>query len=337
MDPSVAVIVPCRNERDFIEDCVRQLLCQRAAPAAYEVVVVDGMSDDGTRAILGRLAGEDARVRVLDNPGRIVSSALNLGIAATASDVVIRVDGHARVAPDFVRTNLELLDEHPDAWSVGGPIVHRGRGRFARGVAAAMSSLLGAGGARHRLEDYEGYAEGAVFPAIRREVFARIGEFDEALVRNQDDEFNFRMTAAGGKIFISPRVRHEYFVRGSARKLFRQYLQYAYWKVQVMRKHKKVIAWRHLVPALFVVGAPICAVAALVAPPASFAALLPLWLYAGIVTGFFASLLAQKRDPGVAASAAAAVVIMHVAYGLGTLVGLVSPKSARRAMEGISR
>lgn len=336
MPPSVAVIVPCRNERDFIEDCVRQLLRQEATPPGYEVVVVDGMSDDGTRAVLRRLCDEHPRVRLFDNPARIVSSALNIGIRATASDVVIRVDGHARVAPDFVRTNLQLLDEHPEAWSVGGPIVHRGRGRFARGVAAAMSSLLGAGGARHRLEDYEGYAEGAVFPAIRREVFARIGGFDETLVRNQDDEFNFRITTAGGKIFISPRVRHEYFVRGSARKLFRQYLQYAFWKVQVMRKHRKVIALRHLVPALFVVGAPACAVAALLAPPASLAALAPLWLYGAIVTGFFIWMLARERDAGVAACAAVAVVIMHVAYGLGTLVGVVSPRSAP-AMEGISR
>ena len=337
MPASVAVIVPCRNERDFIEDCVRQLLRQEAAPADYEIVVVDGMSDDGTRAILRRLCAEHPRVRLLDNPRRIVSSALNLGIGATSSDVVIRVDGHARVAPDFVRANLQLLDEHPEAWSVGGPIVHRGRGRFARGVAAAMSSLFGAGGARHRLESYEGYAEGAVFPAIRREVFARIGGFDETLVRNQDDELNFRITGAGGKIFISPRVRHEYFVRATAPKLFRQYLQYAFWKVQVMRKHKKVIALRHLVPALFVVGAPVCVVAAVLAPPASFAALAPLWLYGALVAGFFLSRLARERDPGVAAAAAAAVVIMHVAYGLGTLVGIASPRRARPAMEGISR
>jgi glycosyltransferase involved in cell wall biosynthesis len=325
-DPSVSVIVPIRNEGGYVEDCLRALLTQNNLPASFEILVVDGMSDDDTRDKVRALAAHEPRLCLIDNPARIVSSALNLGIAQARGDVIIRVDGHTRVAPDFIRQNLALLAEHPEAWSVGGPIAHRGKTTFARGVAAAMSSRLGVGGARHRREDYEGYAEGAVFPAFRRDVFAKVGLFDEQLVRNQDDEFNFRITSNGGKIYISPRVRHDYYVRGTLGGLARQYAQYAYWKVAVMRKHRRVIAARHLAPAAFVVGAPACALAAVVLPPPlAWLALVPLAGYGALLAGVFAGAFARDKSLAVAASAVVATVGMHVAYGVGTLAGIAAP------------
>jgi GT2 family glycosyltransferase len=342
-DPSVTVLVPCRNERRFIESCVRTLLEQRDRPARYDILVVDGMSDDGTREILARLADEDPRVRVFDNPRRIVSTALNIGIRASTSDVLIRVDGHARVGPGFVRANLQLLAEHPEAWVVGGPIAHRGSTAFARGVALAMSSWFGAGGARHRSENYQGYAESAQFPAIRRWVFARVGLFDEGLIRNQDDEFNLRITKAGGRIFISPIVEYEYYVREHPGALFRQYLQYGYWKVQVMRKHHRVAALRHLAPLVLVGIAPASLVAGLLAPmPVGPILLAPFGVYAMLAGAFFAVSVVRTSDVTVAASGAFAATTMHVAYGLGTLFGLLAPPGTARAglraaMERMSR
>jgi cellulose synthase/poly-beta-1,6-N-acetylglucosamine synthase-like glycosyltransferase len=343
LDPSVTVVVPCRNERAFIESCLESLLEQRGQPLRYEIVVVDGMSDDGTREILSRVASQEPRVRVLDNPQRIASTALNIAIRNSTSDVIIRVDGHVRVALDFVRASLRLLAEHPEAWTVGGPVVHRGRTTFARGVAVAMASWFGVGGARHRSEDYEGYAEGAVFPAIRRRVFTWVGLFDETLVRNQDDEFNLRITEAGGSIYISPRVKHEYYVRERVDALFRQYLQYGYWKVQVMRKHRKVVAPRHLVPVAFAVMVPISLVGSVLAPALIKPLLLvPLAAYTALALTFFGGTMARTRHVGIAAAATLAAATMHAAYGLGTLLGLVAPPataagSLRAAMERISR
>jgi glycosyltransferase involved in cell wall biosynthesis len=335
--------VPCRNEATFIESCLRALLDQRDPPARYEILAVDGMSDDGTREILARLAEQDSRVRVLDNPQRIASTALNLAIARSTSDVIIRVDGHVRVAPDFVVASLGLLARHPEAWVVGGPVVHRGRTTFARGVAVAMASWFGVGGARHRSEDYEGYAESAVFPAIRRSVFTKIGLFDEELVRNQDDEFNLRVIEAGGRIYISPRVKHEYFVRERPGALFLQYLQYGYWKVQVMRKHRKVIAPRHLVPAAFALIVPVSLVGGVLASPSFKPILLvPLAAYVALAATFWAGTLVRTGAPGIAASATLAAATMHAAYGWGTLLGLASPPATaaaglRATMERISR
>ena len=318
--------MPIRNEHTFIEDALCALLAQERLPERYEIVVVDGMSDDGTREIVSRLAASDPRIRMLDNPQRIVSSALNIGIASTTSEVIVRVDGHTRVAPDFIRANLELLAEHPEAWSVGGPIAHRGKTALARGIAAAMSSRFGVGGASHRDEAYEGYAEGAVFPAFRRTIFSVVGLFDELLVRNQDDEFNFRITDRGGKIYISPRVKHDYYVRGSLKALARQYLQYSYWKVAVFRKHKKLIAARHVAPVVFVVGAPACALAATLSPPPfNWLAAAPLAAYGSLLLASAGSVAIRERDLLVGVSAGIAIATMHVAYGTGTILGILAP------------
>ncbi len=321
-DPSVTVVVPVRNEAKHIEACVRALLAQRDLPAQYEVLVVDGDSDDGTRDILDRIAFEDRRLRVLSNPKRIVPTALNVGIRSSTADIIIRVDGHTVVADDFVRQNLQLLEEHPEAWSVGGPIAHRGSSDRARGIAAAMSSPIGVGGARHRFENYEGYAEGTAFPAFRRWVFDKIGLFDEDLVRNQDDELNFRITRGGGLVFISPRVKHTYYVRDSFKALFQQYLQYAYWKVVVMRKHGRVISPRHLVPGAFIVVMPVAIGAAVVLPPPlSWLAALPIASYGGMLAYLGARTAIELQSVTVGVAAARAAATMHVAYGIGTVLG----------------
>ncbi len=328
----MSVVVPVRNEAGFIEQTLRSLLDQVDAPASYEVLVIDGMSDDSTRTIIEQLASADPRLRLLDNPTRTVPTALNIGIRAASGEIIIRVDGHTTVARDFIRANLTLFDEHPEAWSVGGPIAHRGKTRVARAIAGAMSSAIGVGGASHRFEAYEGYAEGTAFPAFRRWVFEQIGMFDEHLIRNQDDELNFRITRAGGRIFISPRVKHDYFVRGSYKALFAQYMQYAYWKVEVMRKHKRVIAPRHLVPGVFVVAMPLCVGASLLLPfPLSLAPASAVLAYGSLLGWLAVDVGVREGDARIGLGAAAAAATMHAAYGLGTLIGIASrPGSGSR-------
>jgi succinoglycan biosynthesis protein ExoA len=205
-----------------------------------------------------------------------------------------------------------------------------------------MSSPVGVGGASHRFEDHEGFAESTAFPAFRRWVFDRIGLFDEQLVRNQDDELNFRIHEGGGKIFISPRVKYDYYVRGSARALFRQYMQYAYWKVEVMRKHGKVVAVRHLVPVAFFVGVPVCVVTAAVVPPIAPLALAPIAAYGAMLGAFAVKTAIAERDVAVGLGAAAAAAIMHTAYGWGTIAGVLAPPGRAagpiaRAMQKMSR
>jgi glycosyltransferase involved in cell wall biosynthesis len=249
--PFVTIIIPCRNEKKFIESCVRSILSQQSPPGGFELIIADGMSDDGTRTILNKLAEEDSRLHVIDNPGRIVSTGLNSGIRVAQGKVIVRMDAHTEYASDYLRQCVTILQETA-AENVGGPWVAKGKGLMGEAIAAAFQSPFGGGGARAHNPDYEGRVDTAYLGCWPREVFDRIGLFDEELVRNQDDEFNLRLTRAGGKIWQSPRIKSWYSPRRNLGALFKQYMQYGYWKVRVIQKHKLPASIRHLIPGGFV-------------------------------------------------------------------------------------
>src|SRR5262245_1439223 len=160
-EPAVSIVVPCRNERDHIETALRSILAQEAPPGGFDVIVADGMSDDGTRQILTRLANEDPRLRIVDNPGRTAPCGRNMGVRNAGWSYVARLDAHSEYAPDYLRNCVELLEEHPEICCSGGPIISQGKSIFGQAVAMAMSHPVGIGNAKHRLPNYEGYAEGA--------------------------------------------------------------------------------------------------------------------------------------------------------------------------------
>lgn len=250
----LSVVIPCRNERQHIETCVRSVLRQERPSGGMEVIIADGLSDDGTREVLDCLAKEHPELHVVDNPHRVTPCAMNTGITQARGNYIAILGAHCHYASNYLRTCVELLDEHPEASCAGGPIVSVGKSLFGQAVAAAMSHPIGIGNAKHRYPDFEGYAEGAGFPVFRREVFETIGLYDETLVRNQDDELNYRLIKQGGKVFLSPRARSTYFVRESLGSLFRQYFGYGYWKVAVIKKHRMPASFRHLIPPVFVSG-----------------------------------------------------------------------------------
>ena len=214
------------------------------------MIVADGMSDDGTRAILEQFAKTEPRLKIVDNPNRIVSTGLNAALAVARGKVIIRMDAHTEFARDYVRSCLEVL-EATGADNVGGPWVAKGSGQVGRAIAAAFQSPFAMGGARGHDPSYEGTVDTVYLGCWPRRVFDQIGLFDEELVRNQDDEFNLRLTEHGGRIYQSPRIRSWYTPRNSLRALLNQYKQYGYWKVRVIRKHQKPASIRHLVPAAF--------------------------------------------------------------------------------------
>lgn len=250
---AVSAIVPARNEEPFIEACVRSLLGQDSPAGGFEVIVAEGRSDDGTRSILDRLAKEDARLRVIDNPERITPAAFNAGIRQARGRFIALISAHSRYPNDYLVRCLEIA-EQTGADNVGGPAVAQASGYLPRAIALAHHSPFSVGGASWHSLEYEGPA-GTVFGGFyRRDVFSRIGMFDEELVRNQDDELNFRLERAGGRIWQSPKVRSWYTPRSTLGALFRQYQQYGYFKVRVMLKHGGTPALRHYVPAAFVAG-----------------------------------------------------------------------------------
>jgi glycosyltransferase involved in cell wall biosynthesis len=262
MTPIVSIIVPCRNEREHIHACLRSILGQDLEPEECEIIVADGMSDDGTRDILQQLAAEDPRLHVIDNPGRIVSTGLNTAIRVARGAVIIRMDAHTEYAADYVRQCLAVLRE-TGADNVGGPARTKSMGALQAAICTAYHSPFAVGGARFHKGAYEGYVDTVPYGCWPRQIFDQIGLFDEELIRNQDDEFNLRLIRRGGKIWQSPRIKSWYRPRSSLRCLFRQYMQYGYWKVRVIQKHRRPAAVRHLVPGSFVLAVIVLSLLAL--------------------------------------------------------------------------
>lgn len=255
MYPYVTVIMPIKNEAEFIRRSLGAVLAQDYPPDWMEVFVVDGMSTDRTYEIVKQVVAESNRERIqlLENEGGIVPVGMNLAIGKAKGEVIIRVDGHTIIAPDYVRQCVLAL-RRTGADNVGGRMNAVGATIFGRVVALATSSPFGVGGARFHYSNQEEWTDTAYMGAWHRGVFEEIGLFDEELVRNQDDEFSYRLRSAGGKILLSPRINSEYTVRGTPWSLLKQYFQYGFWKVLVLQKHALQMRSRQFVPPAFVLA-----------------------------------------------------------------------------------
>ena len=320
--PFVTIIMPIRNEADFIERAIKSVLDNDYPAGRMEILVVDGMSDDGTREIVAGLSKANKRVMMLDNPKRIASTAMNIGVKAARGDLFIRVDGHVEIPADFISKSILCLREHPQAWVAGGYIKTVADSFVGRAIASAMRSPIGVGNSRFRLGDYEGWVDTLAFGTHHRWIVDKIGYFDEELVRNQDDEFNLRITLAGGKIWMSKSIQSTYFSRGSLRKLSKQYFQYGFWRIRTLQKHKRPASFRQLVPLLFVLS--------LLLPGLTGFLWKPLWILLAIEAAMYVlALVAGALDVGrksgwrYAPPAPLVFAVLHFAYGTGSLWGLV--------------
>jgi GT2 family glycosyltransferase len=253
-EPLVTLVVAARNEERHISACLDSLIAQTVGLQAVQILVVDGRSADRTRDIVGDYTAKHGdHVRLIDNPRQITPCAFNLGIRSATTPYVGFVSSHSTLAPDYVAECLAAF-ERSGADDVGGPLQMTAEGHVAKAIAIATASPFGVGNANWRYATEDTFVD-TVFPGMyRREVFQRIGLFDEELIRNQDDELNFRLTQAGGKVFLTPRVKAYYVNRSSLAKLWRQYYQYGFWKVRVMQKRGGASSWRHFVPAAFVMA-----------------------------------------------------------------------------------
>lgn len=325
----VSVIVPCRNEAAHIDAFIASALAQQLPPGTtLELLVADGASDDGTRAQLAAWAVREPRLRVLDNPRRITSAALNLAAQAASGEIVVRMDVHTTYEPDYVQQCLQALAE-TGAACVGGPWQPVGRGWPQAAIAAAFSSRFGSGGAASRRLDYSGPVDTVYLGAWPRAALLAAGGFDEALVRNQDDELALRITRGGGRIWQSAAIRSRYEPRASFAALFRQFWQYGYWKVPVIRKHRLPASPRHLVPVAFVGVLALLAGLGVFWPPAWSGLAASLGLYGA--AAFASALPVAAGSLRQALGVAWACACMHAGYGLGFARGLLDFAVLRRA------
>ncbi len=319
--PLVSVVLPCRNEAGHIEACIASILAQDPPEGGMEIIAADGMSTDGTRAYLDEMARRHSQLRVLSNPGRIVSTGLNAAIRAALGEIIVRMDAHTTYAPDYVKQCLAVLNE-TGADNVGGPMRTRADTFMEEAIRAVFHCAWAVGGARSHDPAYEGLVDTVIYGCWKKSVFDQVGLFDEELVRNQDDEHNLRIARAGGRIYQSPRIRSWYHVRGSLAALFRQYMQYGYWKVLVIRKHHLPASFRHVVPGAFVGSICLLSALGLIWRPAFLAVAGLALLYALAVLGL-SLVTAGSSKPRLFPVLPVVIACFHIGYGYGFLRGIL--------------
>jgi GT2 family glycosyltransferase len=315
INPTVSIIIPCRNEFDYIEDCIESVLNQKNVPGEIEIIVVDGMSDDGSKEILNKIESLNSNVIILENKKKVTPVAFNLGIKKATGKFICIMGAHAVYNKYYLANSLQLMKDFPDVYCVGGPIISKGKSWFGKAVAYTMSSFMGVGNANHRFPDYEGFAEMACFPFFRNEVFSKIGYYNESLIRNQDDEFCSRLRNSGYKIYISPTIKSTYFVRDSVQRLIRQYFGYGLFKPLSLRNFYGGRRIRHFIPMIFVLY--------LLSLPISFYCLC--WLYPLMI--YILLLVVTIIISGLHFVSRLYLLItfpiIHISYGCGFLIGLL--------------
>lgn len=321
--PFVTIIMPIKNEERYIERSFGAVLNQDYPPDYLEVLIVDGCSTDRTREIIANLSiNSKFSISVLDNPSGIVPKALNIGLDNAKGEIVIRVDGHCEIQGDYVRVCVnQLITQNVEC--VGGAINTVGDTYTAKTIALAMSTSFGVGNVGFRVSVGSTQLTDTVpFPAYPKRVFEQLGKFDEELLCNEDDEFNYRLLKSNGRILLVNDLKTIYYSRNSLNSLWKQYFRYGLWKVRVMQKHLGQMSIRQIIPAGFVLGLIASTGLALFLPwgMIPLAGVLALYIFANLS----ASLLTVfpqgwKHFPLLPITFS----ILHISYGLGFLIGLV--------------
>ena len=251
----ISVIVPCRNEVENITECLDAIFnSELDENDQLEVILVDGLSDDGTVELLEAYQQQDRRLKLIQNKARVTPVAFNLGVLAAKGEFVQIIGARQIISSDYLKKAKATLNENEDIWCVGGAVENVYQTEESKIIGLAMGSTFGVGGGNFRILKESAYTDTVGTPMYKKEVFKNIGLFNESLLRNQDDEFNFRLTKSGGKIYLIADITIKYYVRASIKNLFRQYYQYGYWKVFVNKMHNTITTYRQLFPVVFVVG-----------------------------------------------------------------------------------
>ncbi|UCD84903.1 MAG: glycosyltransferase family 2 protein [Deltaproteobacteria bacterium] len=322
--PEISIIIPCRNENNFIGKCLDSIIANDYPKDKLEILVVDGMSDDGTREIVSRYYEEYPFIRLLYNPEKFTPMAMNLGINCSKGEVIVMVNAHSVLDKDFLKYNIEYLDLTKSN-AVGGMLntINDEISLVMQAIPLAADSIFGSGGRRYRSRREEGFVTDTLpYCAYPRKTFEQYGYIDEELIRDQDEEFNYRILQRGGKIFFTPKIKSFLYVRRSLKMLWKQHFQYGYFKPLVTKKVGAILSWRQLIPAVFVSTFFISGMLSFMLRPF-------LWLFLLISLFYLATNLVFSITIGVNKGSQYIFILpiiftmLHFSYGLGYLKGIL--------------
>lgn len=324
MLPFISVILPVRNEERYICACVESIFAQDYPVEQMEVIFVDGRSEDRTVELLVKMQKEHPQIKVLDNPNRTVPYAMNIGIRESRGEVIVRLDAHAEYPTDYVRLSVETLLTC-DCDNAGGVFVTRGRGFMGEAIAEMLKTPLGVGNATYRLTQQDGYVDTVPFGCFRRELFDRIGGFDERMTRNQDNELNFRIRKNGGKIYLNHNIRVLYYCRDTMRGIMRMGYMNGKWNVITMTLVPGSMGVRHFVPLAFVLSTIGLLLLTLLTGSMFFGGLLLLeWGAYLLLDGFYSYTIAKEKGWRFLPVELILYPAFHFAYGFGSLCGIAT-------------
>ncbi|HWH25909.1 MAG TPA: glycosyltransferase family 2 protein [Pseudolysinimonas sp.] len=326
--PGVTYVMPVLNEVGYLEAAVTSILAQDY-PGPVELILALGPSTDGTAGIVARLQEQDARIRVVQNPGMDIPIGLNLAIAAGTHPIIIRVDAHTELAAGYTSRGVSAL-ERTGAASLGGIMVATGRPGFQAAVARGYNSRFGlGGGAYHGESAVEGPAESAYMGIFRRSVLTEVGGFDETLRRGEDWELNYRLRQAGHIVWLDPQLRVSYWPRSTWVKLARQFTATGIWRGELVRRLGRGNSLRFFAPPLLVVSLVLAIIAAPLHATGVLQGALG-WIIALVYLGPLAYLalllVAAVTTTGSLADRLRFMLViatMHLSWGLGFITGLV--------------
>ncbi|MEV6342704.1 glycosyltransferase family 2 protein [Actinoplanes sp. NPDC051851] len=334
--PLVTVIVPCWNEARFVAAFLESVAAQTYPADRVEILLVDGMSEDGTRALVRDHAISHPNLRLIDNPGHSKPAALNRGIAEAAGDVIVRLDVHAEYEPDYLLKCVRGLLDYPEADNVGGvrTSLPRDDTLLGRAIAISTTEAFGAGNAAYRVSsgaDRARWVDTVFGGCYRREVFDRVGLFDEQLTRAQDREFNHRLRAGGGKILLLPDITCTYYARSSWREFASWTFEAGYWPFRASRAVGRWIgSWRNVVPVTFVLTVAVGAAASPWSRTARRLTAGVLGAYGAATIYSSARVAWRRQDPALAVAMPVVFASTHVIYGIGSAWGALDPAARRR-------
>lgn len=317
----VSVIIPVLNEEEYIEKCIRSVLMQDYPQENMELILVDGGSKDRTIELINNFIRGYSFIKLYNNPKRTVQCALNIGIKNAIGAYIVRMDAHSEYAYDYISKCIEYL-EKTGADNVGGPMIAKGKTKIQKIIAAAYHSPFAMGGGRFHEENYEGYSDTVYLGAFKKDTLMKINMYDDYLPRSEDDDLNFRIIENGGKIYITPEIKSIYYPRNNYKDVFIQYFEYGFWKVAVIKKHKKPARISHLVPVTFVTFIILFSILSLFSNLARVIFLWVMVLY-GCLNVYFSFKNKYVETFYDKLSLMWVHFILHISYGLGFLYGIL--------------
>jgi len=322
-----SIVIPCRNEKDYISQCVKSIEKQSYKQDLIEIVIVDGFSVDGTRDILFSLQKEYNNILVLDNPSKKTPQALNIGIKNSSGDVVVILGAHTELDKDFIKFNNQFLIEK-DVKVTGGTQINVGLNYTQNLIGTVMEMPFAMASAKYRWSENEQFVDTVVYAAYKKELFDELGYFEEGFTISEDAEFNWRIRQAGHKIFFSPQIKSYYYPRDSIFSFVKQIFRYGILRVNVLKKHMDSLKLLHMIPPSFVAMLILGIGLSFVSKTFLSLLVVVLIIYFGLNLITTMKTLFPKKIKYII-FIPALIFVMHISWGSGFLLGLFLPKSSK--------